>query len=286
MYHNIAFSGGGVHTLAFIGCLKYLEETKKVSDIVNIIGSSGGSFIALMVVLNLSHSDMKTCINDVYTRNKDLFGTSIKNIFNIPKKFGMMDSKIIDVFVRYVLEKKNIQENVTFLELIKITGKHLIIPVTNLSQKKIEYLSVDTFPEMEIVTAIKMSTCIPILFEPIKYYNDLYVDSLIYCNFPIDFFEKFPINTLGLNLVVDSSNNTGSVNSFAKYCALLCESVFSSLYTSSLDTTDYNICDVTIPCTMQNFDLYRLRFVIDADIVDELVQLGYDNLSMFFQKSD
>jgi predicted acylesterase/phospholipase RssA len=286
MYHNIAFSGGGVHTLAFIGCLKYLEETKKVSDIVNIIGSSGGSCIALMVALNLSHSDMKTCINDVYTQNKHLFGTSIKNIFNIPKKFGMMDSKIIDVFVRYVLEKKNIQENVTFLELIKITGKHLIIPVTNLSQKKIEYLSVDTFPEMEIVTAIKMSTCIPILFEPIKYYNDLYVDSLIYCNFPIDFFEKFHINTLGLNLVVDSSNNTGSVNSFAKYCSLLCESVFSSLYTSSLDTTGYNICDVTIPCTMQNFDLYRLRFVIDADIVDELVQLGYDNLSMFFQKSD
>ena len=44
MCHNIAFSGGGVHTIAFIGCLKYLEETEKIEHIHNVIGSSGGSF--------------------------------------------------------------------------------------------------------------------------------------------------------------------------------------------------------------------------------------------------
>lgn len=285
MYHNIAFSGGGVHTIAFIGCVKYLEETKNIDSIINVIGSSGGALVALMVVINLSHQEMKECIHEVYSQNTQLFSTSIKKIFNIPKKFGMMDSKLIDIFVRTVLKKKAIEENVTFLELIKKTGKYLVIPVTNLTQNKREYLSVDTYPEMNIITAIQMSTSIPILFEPIKYYSDLYVDSLIYCNFPIDFFKSFPINTLGLNLV-DVKSEKSDIKTFSQYCSLLCDSIFSSLYKSSLNTDKYNICDVSIPPTIKNFDFYRFKFVLDSDIIDELVQIGYDNLSIFFQKSN
>ena len=78
MYHNIAFSGGGVHTIAFIGCVKYLEETKNIDSIINVIGSSGGALVALMVVINLSHQEMKECIHEVYSQNTQLFSTSIK----------------------------------------------------------------------------------------------------------------------------------------------------------------------------------------------------------------
>jgi hypothetical protein len=286
MYHNIAFSGGGVHTIAFIGCLKYLEETEQIEHIHNVIGSSGGSFVALMVILGFAHHEMKKCILDVYTQHKHLFGTSLKKLLNLPKKFGMMDSTLSDIFVKHVLNQKGIPENVTFLDLIKRTGKHFVVPVTNLSRKKIEYLSVDTFPEMEISTAIRMSTSIPILFEPVKYYNDFYVDSLIFSNFPIDFFEKFPINTLGLNLLLDCSTESYNINTFAKYCSLLCEGIFSSLYKTLLHTENYNICDVAIPCTLKNFDVYRMQFVLDSEIIDQLIQIGYDSLSVFFQKGD
>ena len=41
MFHNIALSGGGIYTIAFIGCLKYLVETNKMDDVYNVIGSSG-----------------------------------------------------------------------------------------------------------------------------------------------------------------------------------------------------------------------------------------------------
>lgn len=286
MYHNIAFSGGGVHTIAFIGCLKYLEETDQIEHIHNVIGSSGGSFVALMLILKLSSDEMKACIVDVYKKNKHLFGTSLKKVLNLPKKFGMMDSALSDTFVKHVLNKKGIPESVTFLELIKRTGKHFVVPVTNLSQKKIEYLSVDTFPEMKILTAIRMSTAIPILFEPVKYYNDLYVDSLIFSNFPIDFFERFPVNTLGVNLLNDHNSECNNINTFSKYCSLLCESIFSSLYKTLLHTETYNICDVVIPHNLKNFDVYRMQFVLDSEIVEQLIQIGYDSLRVFSQKRD
>ena len=51
MFHNIAFSGGGTHTLAFIGSIKYLKEVNKLDDIKNLIGASAGSLIALLVIL-------------------------------------------------------------------------------------------------------------------------------------------------------------------------------------------------------------------------------------------
>ena len=103
----------------------------------------------------------------------------------------------------------------------------------------------------------------------------------------MDYFKAFPINTLGLNLVGDNSHNTSAINSFGKYCSLLFETIFSSLYTSSLDTANYNICDIKIPSTIKNFDIYRLQFILNSDVIDELMNIGYDSLSRFCeQKSD
>ena len=62
MFHNIAFSGGGTHTLAFIGCIKFLREVNKLDDIKNLIGASAGSLIALLVILNWSYEEMYSCL--------------------------------------------------------------------------------------------------------------------------------------------------------------------------------------------------------------------------------
>jgi predicted acylesterase/phospholipase RssA len=55
MFHNIALSGGGIHTIAFIGCVKYLQEQNKIDELYNVIGSSGGSIMCLMLVLNFTY---------------------------------------------------------------------------------------------------------------------------------------------------------------------------------------------------------------------------------------
>ena len=60
MFHNIALSGGGIYTIAFIGiCVKYLYETSKIEELYNVIGSSGGSVICLMIILNYTWEEMR-----------------------------------------------------------------------------------------------------------------------------------------------------------------------------------------------------------------------------------
>lgn len=288
MFHNIALSGGGIYTIAFIGCVKYLYETNKIEELYNVIGSSGGSVICLMIILNYTWEEMR----DFFIRicedddSKHLFKYSVKDLLNIFKKYGMNDGEIITYSVKKILRFKELSEDITFIDLIKKTGKNLVIPVTNLTQKKIEYISVDTYPEMTVVTAIRMSASIPIIFEPVKYYNDIYVDGLIFSNFPIDYFDKFTVDTLGLN--ISSAQNTDmEIKTFKDYLNLLFESFFNSLYRQKTQIKYEYICNVCIPKTIKNFDMYKLQFILNQEQIDDLIDIGYNSLmSIFVQESE
>jgi NTE family protein len=283
MFHNVALSGGGVHALAFLGCVKYLAEHDHLKEIHNVIGSSGGSIIALMIVLQCEYKDMIHITKRSYEKHKDKLKITFGSLINLYKKYGMTENKIVDLIVDDILDFKKIDYNVTFLELIKITGKNIIIPVTNLTQRKIEYLSVDTYPEMKIKTAIKMSTSVPIIFEPIKYYNDYYVDSMIYNNFPVDYFNQFSADVLGINLKNYFSNEEQNKMSLRKFIQLLIECIRTSLSDKPLEKYKH-VCEVVIDNDIKNFDLYTMRFVVDNDIIDKLITIGYDSLNVFFQK--
>ena len=287
MFHNVALSGGGIYTIAFIGCVKYLYETNRLEELCNVIGTSGGSVICLMIILNYTWEEMRDfyiqiCEND---DSKHLFKYSVKDLLNIFKKYGINDGEIISYSVKKILKFKELSEDLTFIDLIKKTGKNLVIPVTNITQKKIEYISVDTYPEMKVVTAIRMSASIPIIFEPVKYYNDIYVDGLIFSNFPIDYFDKFTVDTLGLN-IKSYEKTEDEIKTFKDYLNLLFESFINSLYRQKTQIKYEYICNIPIPKTIKNFNIYKLQFILNKEQIDELIDIGYNNLmSIFVQES-
>ncbi len=49
----------------------------------------------------------------------------------------------------------------------------------------------ETTPDMEILNSLKLSARIPIIFGPIKYNNDFYIDGGVWNNFPIDIAIKY-----------------------------------------------------------------------------------------------
>lgn len=279
MFNNIAFSGGGTHTLAFIGCIKYLEEHKKLVDIKNVIGASGGSIIALLVVLNWSYDSIYAFVKSELISFVDNLKFPLTSIFYLSKQFGMNDGNDIVKLIEAVLRKSNVDPNITFLDLSKRFGRNLIIATTNLTEKKIEYLSIDTYPEMRISTAIRMSVSIPVLFTPVKYYEDLYVDSLIYNNFPVNFFEQFKVNTLGFNIVV--SENSKKINCFTQYLYSLYTAVCDSINKKNI--YDFNfVCNIFINSTLTNFDYYKMKFNVKNETINELINAGYESISKFF----
>lgn len=284
MQHNLVLSGGGMHTIAFLGSIKYLTETNRLSSIKNVLGSSGGSIIGLMTVLDIHYSRMEVLIKefiDTYNEQK-MFNFSVQTVLHLYNNLGLFGKEVNDMIVKKILDEKHLNEDINFMDLTKITGKNLIVSVSNLSQKCIEYISVDTYPVMSIKTAIAMSTAIPIVYKPIKYYNDIYVDSIVYDQFPIHYFTKNKVDTLGIK--VKRSNITSKNNnklSFTHYLFMLFNSI-----TYKEDQPDYNICTIMIDENIKNFDIYKLKFVMDDESFKELIKSGYEYLEMFFAETN
>ena len=76
------------------------------------------------------------------------------------------------------------------MELAKKSGKNLIVCVTNISKGRAEYLSVDTTPDLPITLALRMTSAIPMVFEPVKYKDDYYLDGALTDGFPYAILES------------------------------------------------------------------------------------------------
>lgn len=281
MFYNIALSGGGAHTLVFIGCLKYLEEAYMDISIRNYIGASAGAIFCLLMIIGYTSKEMEELAKDILIEPNSI-QYSFSNLMKVFKTYGIDNGDHIIQIMSKLLERKSFDKNATFLDISKRTGKNLIIAVANISQQKIEYLSVDNYPEMRVSTAIRMSTCIPILYEPVKYYDDLYVDSLVFNNFPIIFFDKFKIETLGLNVY---SEKQTKAKSFFEYMHMIFCSVKQSLDQFNKTSHPYvcNIPDVKSKSKM--FDFYKMKISLSEEFVKECIDVGYNKLKVFIQES-
>lgn len=281
MFYNIALSGGGAYTLVFIGCLKYLEEAYMDISIKNYIGASAGAIFCLLMIIGYTSKEMEELAQDIIIEPNSI-QYSFSNLMKVFKTYGIDNGDHIIQIIGKLLERKSFDKNTTFLDISKRTGKNLIIAVANITQQKIEYLSVDNYPEMSVITAVRMSTCIPILYEPVKYYDDLYVDSLIFNNFPIIFFDKFKIETLGLNVY---SEKKTKANSFFEYMHMIFYSVKQSLDKLNQTSHPY-VCNLpSIKNKSKMFDFYKMKVSLSQEFLKESIDVGYNKLKVFIQES-
>ena len=277
MYHNIAVSGGGVSALVFVGCIKSIQENDELFQLSNYIGSSSGSLICLFMILDYSYEEIKSFLSEHLVNSPVLKLT----LWNVPKcfsKYGIDDGKNVIEFVEKILEFKGFSKNASFIEITKQTGKNLIVAATNLTCKKLEYLSVDNYPEMMIKTAIRMSTSIPILYQPVKYYDEIFVDSLIYNNFPIDVFSKMNRQTFGLNVLMKPKKITNLMSFFGTIIHCMINNI-----TVVLNSEQTNVCNIVLDDVFVNFNLQSFKFEVTERLIDKYVQVGYEKMSSFLQ---
>lgn len=203
MIKTLCLAGGGIKVLPYIGILKILsqKELLNFNMIRKIIGVSSGSIIALMLSIGYTVEEI-----EFFFINFDLSKVipetnSSELIFN----YGMEDSSKLNNVLKTLFIKKNLKLNYSFLDLYNDTKKELIVSVSNLTKKKVEYWSYCTKPDMPIIQSIMISSCFPLVFKPIKINNNYYLDGGILDNFPIQLGD--PKETLGLITVSSKQNN-------------------------------------------------------------------------------
>ena len=187
MIKNIVFSGAGLRIYTFLGFIKALNELDLLKNINSIIGTSSGSLIAVLCILDFSYNEIEEIILKINTTN--LKNINKDNIINFFKDYGVDDCKNFERIINIILNIKVKNENITFKELYDLTQKKLIITATCVNSMDIEYFDYETTPDISIKKVLLMSISIPLIFKPVKLDNKYYVDGGLISHYPIYYFQ-------------------------------------------------------------------------------------------------
>jgi NTE family protein len=178
MIETICIGSGGLKGISFISALHNLEKNNYLilNNIKKYSGVSVGSIISILLIINYKFNE----INELLT---NLNFNDIKPDISLDL---MMDNygfdngeKIINYIKNLVFKKINKTNDITFIELFNITNKEFYVATTNFSKNKEKIFSYKDTPNFSVFTAIRMSISIPLIFTPVLFENDYYVDGAL-----------------------------------------------------------------------------------------------------------
>ena len=226
MIENLVFSGAGVKIYTFIGFIKALDEFDILKNIKSFIGTSSGSLIAALCVLDFKYKDIEDILLKINVSNLKSIDT--ENIINFFNNYGLDYGKNFSRIFKIVLQHKVNNENITFKEMYELTQKRLIVTATCVNTMEIEYFDHINTPDMPVITAILMSISIPFIFNPVIVDKKFYVDGAFIRHYPIDFFDNEKEKTLGV-LVTNSLNKFKEITNIKDYTMNILQCSFVNL---------------------------------------------------------
>jgi NTE family protein len=288
MYTNIVFSGGAYRSVAFIGCVKYLEEHKLRSHITNISASSAGALFALLFAFDYSINEMKDVTNKLAIAVKESC-VDIDNIMMIYQTLGLFNATdIISIVKKHIearyLKKKGyeLDPELPFIEFSKITGKNIIITGSCLTTSTADYFCVDKTPMMSVWRALEISISIPLIFKPIEWNDKIYIDGGAFNNAP---WEVFSSNISGARTIVLNIVSELDINSTKKELDMFSyiNSIVLGLLkqTENVKTRPDNAVFVNITFNEMNcfcFDFNEMKLLLPDNLFD-IVDVGYSSIS-------
>ena len=194
-YDTLVLSGASSKAFATLGAIQYAFDNYLFKNVTTYVGTSSGSMICYLLAIGYTPIEIMVyiCSNQIMEKMYD---------FNI---LAMIQG-------RGAISFSNIQEELEKMSISKIgylptlndikekMKKNLVCVTHNLTENRTEYLSWETHPHLPCVTAIHMSSNLPLVFENYRYGNCFYVDGGISDNFAIDTGEKMGEKILGINL--------------------------------------------------------------------------------------
>jgi NTE family protein len=274
VFDTLCFSGGGTTCISFIGVLKYLVDNNYLNLLLikNFVGTSGGAITAFLLSLNYSIDDIYEFIlsfNFKTLENNNQLNNLFKNNgFNNGTKFNYL-------FSQFIYNKLNIN-NITFQELFNLTNNKLLIIGTNYSKGCEEIFSYDTTPNMSIIIALRISMSIPVLFTPVYYNSNYYVDGALINNFPFNHCNK--LSTLGL-FIDNSYNEINNIDNIIILFKRSIEIILNNINKNKFKNYNNNI--IIIDRIITELVNYNLSFDEKNKLLNHGIQMGIKFINNF-----
>lgn len=178
---TLVLSGGGMKGIAHIGALKVLSEYN--FKFKKIIGCSIGSIIGALFLLDFTTEEIEEVMEANIT---ELFDLDIEKFLDM---YGFESgNKLLNYFIEKISKKHSLEfiNSLTLKKMYNFSGVHFSIITTCISDQTIVTLDHTTFPNLNLIHALRMSMSIPFLFTSVKWKDKYYVDGGLLSNYPFD----------------------------------------------------------------------------------------------------
>jgi NTE family protein len=170
---------------------------------------------------------------------------------------------------------------VTLGELSKIYNKKLICVTYNMTEQKTEYLSSDNYSELPCLVAIRMSSNIPLVFQPFKYMGNYYIDGGITDNFPIMKAQTMGEKIIGI-LLLNKDPPDHPKNEMIEYIFGILTILVRQITQFQLDNKKDNTTIITLQSNFISNNLFD--FEIKSRDKLEMFSIGYQESKNVFEQ--
>lgn len=232
MFKHLVIAGGGSLTLKTLGTLQYMLENSVIEydNIETIHATSAGAIVGVCFALKM---DIRLVTNYVINRPwEDMCQITPSHIYNLYSKKGIFDKSCIVKYMQPLLDFKNIDININLTDFFTLTNIEFHMFAIELNNMTVVDISHKTFPELTLLDALCMTSCLPVAFEPFEYKGVFYIDAGIIANYPLFYCIK-NLNPnideiIGFNIIQNKTQNIAECDMVC-YVTLLFKKLFKKL---------------------------------------------------------
>lgn len=241
--NTLVISGGGIKGLSALGALFYFQEMFSMK-ITSYAGTSIGAIICCLLAIGYRAIDIH------FYLEQSTFYRDIQQ-FHLNKLLqgnGILPWRLISYHLEKMIRDK-ISYIPTFRDIKNRFGIHLTLVTFNVTDRRPEYLNVDTHPDLSCLEAIRMSANVPLLFDRFRYRGKEYLDGGMICNYPISFYSQSHHKTIGINLGGDTF-----ITGQETYIEFLLTVLSMPYNYHNTAQTQGKVQDLNIPSTVASFN--------------------------------
>ena len=275
-YDTLVLSGGAVKGFIILGAIQALFDLKLLNNIKNYYGTSIGAIICYMLAIGYTPIELMVEMHI----NRCLERMQFFNIVAMTNGNGATSFTALQETLEKLTINK-IGEYITLGKLKEKYGKTLIVSTYNMTTCKMEYISPDKHPDIPCLTALRMSSNLPLIFDRFKYMDCFWVDGGIFDNFPILKAQELGNKIIGINLKIDDKSlQDNPDDSIITY-------FFRLLQVPISQSTQYRIEQAGNKCTIISVNSNALQTTLEFNIDNksrlEMFSSGYTQVKKYFE---
>jgi predicted acylesterase/phospholipase RssA len=264
LYDTICLSGGGLKGFCFIGVLDYMTSNHHIDlrKIKKLVGTSAGAIICYLLSINYTVQEIKEFLLG-FNFSKILIDIDLTPLL---ENHGLDNGdKFVFIFRNFLKEKYDI-DDITFEDHYKLTKKNLTMIGTNYTKSCETVFNHMLTPKMSVITALRISMSIPLLFTPVKHEDCYYIDGAFTNNFPINYCN--PNSTLGIYVNYCKENTLNNFMSMTLNCLYILGDVVTKKYCND----KYNIIEI-MDCLDTNI---MIDFNLNMETKETFINIGVE----------